>query len=103
VASLLLTYGVFAAGVHVRYVVANPWSYLYFSNERPTAPVSACPKVDEWKYGWAAAPAYALDQAPQAYEATYVQRHVIYLLLPTMGVTRLLVEPHSIAAYRGRN
>ncbi len=68
------------AGIHVRYVVANPSSYLYFSAERPVAPVGACPKVDSWKYGWADAPAYARDKAPQAYEATYVQRDVIYLL-----------------------
>ncbi|MFA9441881.1 hypothetical protein ACDA63_19805 [Uliginosibacterium sp. sgz301328] len=76
-----------ARAVSVRYVVANPSSYLYFSNARPTgdstfAPVNevACPTANRWKYGWADAPAYARALSPAAYEARYVARDVIYLL-----------------------
>jgi len=69
-----------AIGVHVRYVVANPSSYLYFSDERPVSPGAACPKTDQWKYGWSDAPVYAREKTPQAYEASYIQRDVVYLL-----------------------
>ena len=76
-----------AAGVHVRYVVANPSSYLYFSAERPQAdggfkplPAGTCPAYDQWKYGWNDAPAYAAQLSPQAYEAHYVKRDVVMLL-----------------------
>jgi len=76
-----------AAGVKVRYVVANPSSYLYFSADRPQAdggfrPLAAgtCPAYDQWKYGWNDAPAYAAQLSPRAYEARYVQRDVVMLL-----------------------
>ena len=76
-----------AVGVPVRYVVANPSSYLYFSADRPQDDGSfkplaaqACPAYDQWKYGWADAPAYATRLSPQAYEARYVTRDVTYLL-----------------------
>ena len=68
-------------GVAVRYVVANPSSYLYFHPERPVPAVAAaCPGVNQWKYGWAEAPGYASQLSPGAYEARYLQRDVIYLL-----------------------
>ena len=76
-----------AAGVPVRYVVANPSSYLYFSADRPQAdggfkPLApdACPAYDQWKYGWNDAPAYATQLSPQAYEARYLKRDVTVLL-----------------------
>ncbi|MBV8620197.1 MAG: alpha/beta hydrolase [Curvibacter sp.] len=76
-----------AAGVAVRYVVANPSSYLYFSAERPLpaggfspADAQACPGFNSWKYGWTEAPPYARQLSPEAYEARYVQRDVVYLL-----------------------
>jgi hypothetical protein len=68
------------AGVHVRYVVANPSSYLYFDDQRPVAAGDSCPTVNQWKYGWPGAPAYARASSPQAYEAGYVRRDVVYLL-----------------------
>src|SRR5450830_1086474 len=59
-------------GVAVRYVVANPSSYLYFHPERPVPAVAAtCPGVDHWKYGWTDAPGYARQLSPAAYEARY--------------------------------
>jgi len=76
-----------AVGVRLRYVVANPSSYLYFSAERPQAdgrfaPADAgeCANVDQWKYGWNDAPPYARQLSPQAYEDRYVKRDVVYLL-----------------------
>jgi pimeloyl-ACP methyl ester carboxylesterase len=77
-----------AAGVSVRYVVANPSSFLYFSADRPQADGSfappadaaACPGFDQWKYGWTGAPAYAQRLSAASYESRYVKRDVVYLL-----------------------
>lgn len=68
-----------ARGIRVRYVVANPSSYLYFSDDRPVpvAP-STCPDFNRWKYGLAGAPRYVGGTA--GLEARYVARDVIYLL-----------------------
>jgi pimeloyl-ACP methyl ester carboxylesterase len=67
------------AGVKIRYVVANPSSYLYFSAERP-ASTAGCAGFDHWKYGWQDAPDYARRQTPAAYEQAYIRRDVFYLL-----------------------
>jgi hypothetical protein len=77
-------------GVHLRFVVANPSSYVYFSDERPTeggtlAPFrsDACPHFNHWKYGTLNAPAYVTLDADHTWpqmEADYAQRDVIYLL-----------------------
>jgi pimeloyl-ACP methyl ester carboxylesterase len=65
-------------GVRVRFVVANPSSYLYFDATRP-ASVSGCPGFNSWRYGFVDHPHYVGD-APSAYEARYVTRDVTYLL-----------------------
>ncbi len=77
-----------ARGIAVRYVVANPSSYLYFSPDRPQSdgsfsPPSAaasCPRFDRWKYGWTGAPPYAQRLSGADYESRYVKRDVVYLL-----------------------
>jgi pimeloyl-ACP methyl ester carboxylesterase len=76
-----------ARGVKLRYVVANPSSYLYFSAERPGAggtfalpAAGACARFDDWKYGWNGAPEYARQSTPAVYESRYVKRDVVYLL-----------------------
>jgi hypothetical protein len=68
-----------ARGVHVRYVVANPSSYLYFSADRPE-PSGACPDVNRWKYGIEAPPPYLAGVAIDTLESRYVARDVVYLL-----------------------
>ena len=75
------------AGTKVRYVVANPSSYLYFNDDRPTtnggfAPFksASCPNFNRWKYGWIGAPGYARESSPETYEKSYALREVIYLL-----------------------
>jgi pimeloyl-ACP methyl ester carboxylesterase len=67
-----------AAGIAVRYVVANPSSYVYFSPDRPGA-VAGCAGFDRWKYGMAGLPPYAGSRDPAALEADYVRREVVYL------------------------
>lgn len=70
-----------AAGVHVRYVIANPSSYAYFDERRPVAFSHAgCPGFDRWKYGLTDLPAYADGQTRAQLEDNYVQRDIIYLL-----------------------
>jgi hypothetical protein len=66
-------------GLTLRYVVANPSSYLYFSDDRPE-PVdrAACPGFDRWKYGLAGAPPYV--GATAGLEGSFVARQVTYLL-----------------------
>ncbi|MFT4128726.1 alpha/beta hydrolase [Labrys sp. (in: a-proteobacteria)] len=70
-----------AAGIGVRYVVANPSSYAYFSPKRPAPDVAAaCRGFDDWKYGMQARPSYLASPSPDALEKTYTARRVIYLL-----------------------
>jgi len=70
-------------GIAVRYVVANPSSYLYFGNARPKplAPDDKpCHAVDHWPYGFEGRlPAYVQVTPAQA-EATYVAQDLVYLL-----------------------
>src|SRR6201994_1021129 len=69
------------AHIAVRYVVANPSSYAYFSDQRPEPQIAAsCPGYDNWKYGMQARPDYLARPTPAALEQAYVARRVIYLL-----------------------
>jgi len=79
------------AGVHVRYVVANPSSYLYFSPERPVLdpqgvftfaiPQKSCyGKYDRWKYGIHEPPPYVGNASFEDLEQHFLHRDVIYLL-----------------------
>ncbi|WP_158940698.1 alpha/beta hydrolase [Burkholderia sp. S171] len=75
-----------ALGIHTRYVVVEPSSFLYFDNLRPSAAggfkaldSSACPGATQWRYGLDNAPPYVSGQSAQAVEATYAARDVVYL------------------------
>lgn len=74
------------AAAALRYVVANPSSYSYFSADRPIGaggfgpfPASACPEFDRWKYGLETLPPYAAPGIADL-ERSYVHRDVVYLL-----------------------
>lgn len=78
-------------GIAVRYVIANPSSYVYFDALRPTASgefktfdAEVCPQFNDWKYGLVNLPAYVREgRGPLAnaeLEATYVKRDVVVLL-----------------------
>lgn len=70
-----------AAGVHVRYVIANPSSYAYFDERRPVAFRHAgCPAFNRWKYGLTDLPAYADGQPAAQLQENYLKREVVYLL-----------------------
>ena len=69
-----------ARGIAVRYVVANPSSYVWFSPERPLPADGECRDADRWKYGFEGnVPPYVTQDAA-ALEKRYVQRDVTYLL-----------------------
>jgi pimeloyl-ACP methyl ester carboxylesterase len=70
-----------AAGIGVRYVVANPSSYAYFDDRRPEQAIAdSCPRYNDWKYGMEARPSYLAAPSVSALESGYVARRVIYLL-----------------------
>ncbi|SMG57905.1 alpha/beta hydrolase [Paraburkholderia susongensis] len=68
------------AGISIRYVVANPSSYLYFDDARPDSAGISCPLATEWKYGLKSAPPYVASQDAHDLESGYVARNVVYLL-----------------------
>jgi pimeloyl-ACP methyl ester carboxylesterase len=68
-----------ALGIHVRYVVANPSSYAYFSKDRP-GPSKWCSGVNDWGYGMNKRPPYAAKGTPGDFERAYVGRDIVYLL-----------------------
>lgn len=78
-------------GVRVRYIVANPSSYLYLDGERPgpggiikypsDAEIAACPGYNDWKYGLGNLPAYpTASGGAAAVRARYERRDVVYLV-----------------------
>jgi hypothetical protein len=78
------------ASVHVRYVVANPSSYLYFTDDRPDGhggfssySANACRKANRWPYGLegGALPAYATPNLSLTIiKDRYLKRDIVYLL-----------------------
>jgi pimeloyl-ACP methyl ester carboxylesterase len=72
-----------AQGIHVRFVIANPSSYLYFTDFRPTPPAVGCSDWNLWKYGIAYAPDYVTLSSTHTWakmEADYAAADVIYLM-----------------------
>jgi pimeloyl-ACP methyl ester carboxylesterase len=69
------------AGIGVRYVVADPSSYAWFSQDRPEPSIAtSCPGFDQWRYGMEKRPLYFAGSTTAALEQAYVARRVIYLL-----------------------
>jgi hypothetical protein len=75
--------------VTMRYVVANPSSYLYLSPERPVAGSTTqfavpsavtCPGYDTYKYGLHGLNPYLAAVGADAIRAQFASRHVTYLL-----------------------
>jgi len=78
-------------GIHVRYVIANPSSYVYFSPDRPVLnakdeftfapPAKSCfGKYDLWKFGIHQPPPYVGDASFADLEQRFLHRDVRYLL-----------------------
>jgi hypothetical protein len=79
-----------SAGIHVRYVIANPSSFLYFSDERLTGGGlfasfhgTDCQDFNHWRYGTEKPPPYVSDSRTETWqsrEVAYAKADVIYLL-----------------------
>lgn len=76
-----------AAGISVRYIVANPSSYLYFDEQRPGLDGKfekyeslRCPGFNDWKFGWLKAPPYVSGQSKKQLEESFARKDLIYLL-----------------------
>jgi hypothetical protein len=79
-------------GIKLRYIVANPSSYLYFDNKRvvsgtdgrfavpPAGIVAACPDYDEYRYGLVHLNSYMKKVGDEQIRSQYLRREVIYLL-----------------------
>jgi pimeloyl-ACP methyl ester carboxylesterase len=69
------------AGIALRYVVANPSSYVYFDESRPVSAAFDCLGFNTWKYGLHDGPPYlGSPLSPATLETAYVSRRVTYLL-----------------------
>lgn len=75
--------------VHLRYVIANPSSYVYFTSDRPVdvnrrtdGTAASCPKANRWGYGFDGdLPSYVSQPVDlQVLERAYLARDVVYLL-----------------------
>lgn len=78
-----------SSGIDLRYVVANPSSYLYFTPERPVAPdyrsfapysTAVCADYDKYRYGMNDMVAYARGANGMALYRRYMQRQVTYMV-----------------------
>jgi len=68
-------------GISLRFVVANPSSYAYFSPQRPVPfNAASCPGFDHWKYGLQQLPDYARGHSAEQLEQAYMARDITYLL-----------------------
>lgn len=66
-------------GIRLRFVVANPSTYVWFTPERPD-PNPACTRYNDWKYGFAGRlPPYVQGNAA-GLEQRYFARDITYLL-----------------------
>jgi len=67
--------------VPLRYVVANPSTYLYLESWRPVAdPGAACPAYDRYKFGLQERRGYAAKMTAEEIRSSYPRRAVTYLL-----------------------
>jgi hypothetical protein len=94
-----------ARGRRVRFVVANPSTYLYFGRERPVA-VPDGARVNDWRYGFDHAPGYvgADPENPRRSLERYLGRDVTIVLgeLDKDGAS-LLLEVSPAAMAQGAN
>lgn len=77
-----------ALGIHVRYIVASPSTYLYLDANRPLGegfaplPAAQCADYDRYRYGLPGAPDYFVTQHLDARQVLgrYAARDVTYLV-----------------------
>ncbi len=89
-------------GIHTRFIIANPSSYLYFSGKRPITFARAT-AVNRWRYGFDGSPVY-VDKSPRQYLEQYLGRDVsIVLGAEDHDPAALLLEVGAPAMAQGTN
>jgi pimeloyl-ACP methyl ester carboxylesterase len=66
-------------GISVRYVIANPSSYLYLDATRP-GPTQGCAEFNDWKYGMVNRTGYAAAIPDESIKTNLARRDVVYML-----------------------
>ena len=88
-------------GIEVRFVIANPSTYLYFDRERPVAVDG--PGINSWRYGFDDTPAYVAS-SPEQSLVRYLARDVtIALGEQDSDNAALLLEVSPAAMAQGAN
>ncbi|MEN0108983.1 MAG: hypothetical protein AAGC84_21520 [Pseudomonas sp.] len=95
-----------ANGIHLRYGVASPSSYLYFDHQRwqhqqlQSSAQRQCPGYNRYRYGLDNLPAYASRQklSPRQWFARYAGRDVVYLVGADDNNPEARVMDHSCSA-----
>ena len=89
-------------GIPVRFIVANPSTYLYFNEERPVT-VPDVTGINRWRYGFDCAPAY-VDSGPVESLERYLARDVTIVLgAEDRDNGALLLEVSAAAMAQGAN
>lgn len=89
-------------GIPVRFIIANPSTYLYFDRDRPVA-VAADAGVNHWRYGFEATPGY-VDSSPQQSLRRYLARDVTIVLgAKDSSGAAVLLEVNPAAMAQGAN
>jgi hypothetical protein len=92
---------------HLRFIVANPSTYLYFDHQRPHrrgfSPTNQPQVVNRWRYGFSGRlPAY-VNESADTYLARYLRRDVVYVIgAQDCDPAAALLEVHPAAAAQGR-
>ncbi len=89
-------------GISVRFIIANPSTYLYFDRERPVA-VPDGTSINRWRYGFDFAPDY-VDITSQESLRRYLERDVTIVLgSEDRDGAALLLEISAAAMAQGAN
>lgn len=89
-------------GISVRFIIANPSTYLYFDHERPVAIPNAA-GLNRWRYGFEAAPGYVHSSPQQSLERYLARDVTIVLGSEDRDGAGLLLEVSPAAMAQGAN
>jgi hypothetical protein len=89
-------------GIPVRFIIANPSTYLYFDHDRPVT-VPNDPAINRWRYGFEGPPTY-VKGTPEESLRRYLKRDVTIVLgAEDREADALLLEVGAAAMAQGAN
>jgi hypothetical protein len=89
-------------GIPVRFIIANPSTYLYFGHDRPVT-VPDDPGINRWRYGFEESPTY-VQGTPEESLRRYLKRDVTIVLgAEDREADALLLEVGAAAMAQGAN